>query len=222
LPSIPRSAAKSARRDRRLSSARCCGCERPPIGVAAVCEEMLRGGVEPSQPKFELQRLQHGTGAGRHGTRRSRQSRVRKLWGRYGQNLSKGGTSMIRPHSVARWVILALTGVILAVGYVYAQQPAPQTVPPNPVSDGDRGSQSGTTRADQLHAGSHHGVVRVADGALIGRKARRRTGTQRSAQRALRSERPPAPGCHDGPDKTIQEGVRVKLTAGVTWSGWRR
>jgi hypothetical protein len=42
---------------------------------------------------------------------------------------------MVRPKSVMRWVILSSTAVILAFGYVYAQQPAPQTqgqTAPNP------------------------------------------------------------------------------------------
>src|SRR6202030_3140908 len=86
-----------------------------------------------------------------------------------------------------------------------------------PVSDGDRGSRPGTTRADELHAGGHNGIVRVADGALVGRKARRRTGTQRCTHRALRFKRPPAQGVTMDRTKPIQEGVRVKLPAGVTW-----
>jgi len=46
---------------------------------------------------------------------------------------------MIRPKSIMRWVIPAFTGVILAVGYVYAQQPAPQTQAPNPYLMGTEG-----------------------------------------------------------------------------------
>src|SRR6266850_7118233 len=54
-----------------------------------------------------------------------RQETLGATWARSQQ----GRNSMIRPRSIMRWVILALTGVILAVGYVYAQQPAPQTAP---------------------------------------------------------------------------------------------
>jgi hypothetical protein len=50
---------------------------------------------------------------------------------------------MIRPKSIMRWVIPAFTGVILAVGYVYAQQPAPQTQAPNPYSMGTEGLNQG-------------------------------------------------------------------------------
>jgi hypothetical protein len=48
---------------------------------------------------------------------------------------------------MTRWVILSLTGVILAVGYVYAQQPAPQTqgqtAAPNPYLMGTEGLNQG-------------------------------------------------------------------------------
>src|SRR5258708_20318550 len=50
---------------------------------------------------------------------------------------------MIRPKSIMRWVIPAFTGVILAVGYVYAQQPAPQTQAPNPYLMGTEGLGQG-------------------------------------------------------------------------------
>ena len=46
---------------------------------------------------------------------------------------------MIRAKSMTRWVILSLTGLVLAFGYVYAQQPAPQTAPPNPYLMGTDG-----------------------------------------------------------------------------------
>jgi len=50
---------------------------------------------------------------------------------------------MIRPKSVTRWVILSLTGLILAFGYAYAQQ-APQTPPAqNPYSMGTAGPGQG-------------------------------------------------------------------------------
>src|SRR5260370_20584584 len=51
----------------------------------------------------------------------------------------QGANTMIRPKSMTRWVILSLTGVILAVGGVYAQQPAPQTAAPNPHLMGTEG-----------------------------------------------------------------------------------
>src|SRR5437870_13152794 len=52
---------------------------------------------------------------------------------------------MIRPKSMIRWVILSLTAVILAFGYVYAQQPAPapQTGAPNPYLMGTEGPNQG-------------------------------------------------------------------------------
>jgi len=54
---------------------------------------------------------------------------------------------MIRTNSRRGLVILALIGVILAVGYVYAQQPAPQTqaptAAPNPYLMGTEGLNQG-------------------------------------------------------------------------------
>src|SRR5438445_13873096 len=50
---------------------------------------------------------------------------------------------MIRAKSLTRRVILSLTGLILALGYVYAQQPAPQTAPPNPYLMGTEGLNQG-------------------------------------------------------------------------------
>ena len=50
---------------------------------------------------------------------------------------------MIRPKRMARWVILSLTVLIPAFGYVYAQQPAPQTAPPNPYLMGTEGLNQG-------------------------------------------------------------------------------
>src|ERR1700686_153461 len=93
--------------------------------------------------------------------------------------------------------------------YLRAATQPPTTAPdggPKPVSDGDRGPRSGTARADELHAGGHNGDVRGADGALGWRKSRRGASAQRVAQRALRFEQPPGPGCHYGPDKAIARG----------------
>src|SRR5271163_948727 len=67
-------------------------------------------------------------------------------------------------------------------------------------------------RAVELHAGRHHRVVRIADGALVGRQARGRTGTQCPAQRALRPKRSSCPGGHHGPGKTGARG-RPRQTA---------
>ena len=53
---------------------------------------------------------------------------------------------MIRQRSLTRWVILSLTGLILGLGYVYAQQPTPQTqqlAAPNPSSIGTEGLNQG-------------------------------------------------------------------------------
>src|SRR6266481_8274203 len=87
--------------------------------------------------KFELQRSRHGTSARRRATRRSRQPAS----GNSGDE--RGRNSMIRPKSIMRWDIPAFTGVILAVGYVYAQQPAPQTQAPNPYLMGTEGLGQG-------------------------------------------------------------------------------
>ena len=47
------------------------------------------------------------------------------------------------PPSRARWIVVSSTALILAFGYVYAQQPAPQTQPqtaaPNPYLMGTEG-----------------------------------------------------------------------------------
>ena len=52
---------------------------------------------------------------------------------------------MIRPKSMTRWLVLSLTVLIAAFGCPAARTPAGG---PEPVSDGDRGSRSGTARAD--------------------------------------------------------------------------
>ena len=51
------------------------------------------------------------------------------------------------PPSRARWIVVSSTALILAFGYVYAQQPAPQTQPqtaaPNPYLMGTEGVDRG-------------------------------------------------------------------------------
>jgi hypothetical protein len=54
---------------------------------------------------------------------------------------------MSRPKSMTRWVILSLTALTLASGYLYAQQPTSQTqgqtTPPNPYLMGTEGYYQG-------------------------------------------------------------------------------
>src|ERR1700738_1935869 len=84
---------------------------------------------------------------------------------------------------------------------------------PEPVFDGDRGSQSGTTRADQLHAGGNYRDLRAAFCATERSQTARRAGTHGLAQRSLRFKRPPRPGRHDGPRQTDPRR-RSRQTAG--------
>jgi cytochrome c peroxidase len=122
---------------------------------------------------------------------------------------------------MTRWVILSLTGVILAVGYVYAQQPAPQTqaqtAAPNPYLMGTEGLNQGPRGLTSYMPVAITESFASLMARLSGEKA-----AVEQAHSALLNERydlsdRPAQGVTMDRAKPIQEGVRVKLPAGVTW-----
>ena len=128
---------------------------------------------------------------------------------------------MIRPKSMMRWAILSLTGLMLASGYVYAQQPAPQTqsqpAAPNPYLMGTEGPNQGPRGL------TSYMPVAITEtfASLMARLSAEKPAVEQ-AHNALLSERydlsdRPAQGVTMDRTKPIQEGVRVKLPAGVTW-----
>jgi cytochrome c peroxidase len=127
---------------------------------------------------------------------------------------------MIRP-SRLRWIVLASTGLILAFGYVYAQQPAPQTqpqtTPPNPYLMGTEGFDQGPRGLTSYMPVA----ITESFAALMARLSGEKPGVEQQHSAVLNerydlSDRP-AQGVTMDRTKPIQEGVRVKLPAGVTW-----
>ncbi len=124
---------------------------------------------------------------------------------------------MIRPKSMTRWVILSLTGVILAVGGVYAQQPAPQTAAPNPYLMGTEGLNQGPRGLTSYMPVA----ITESFASIMARMTAAKPGIEQ-AHMAVLNERydlsdRPAQGVTMDRGKLLQEGVRVKLPAGMTW-----
>jgi len=104
---------------------------------------------------------------------------------------------MIRPKSMARWVILGLTGLMLAFGYAAAQQ-------------GERG-QTSYLPVD----------ITESFATIFARMTAAKPGIEQ-AHMAVLNERydlsdRAAQGATMSRGKPLQEGVRVKLPAGMTW-----
>src|SRR6266481_1139300 len=124
---------------------------------------------------------------------------------------------MIRPKRMTRWVILSSTVLILAFGYVHAQQPAPQPAAPNPYLMGTEGLNQGPRGL------TSYMPVAITEtfASLMGRLSAEKPAVEQ-AHSALLNERydlsdRPAQGVTMDRTKPIQEGVRVKLPAGMTW-----
>src|SRR5690348_16338541 len=125
------------------------------------------------------------------------------------------------PPSRVRWIVASFAGLILAVGYVYAQQPAPQTqaqtASPNPYLMGTEGLNQGPRGLTSY--------MPVASTETFAQLFARLTAAKPRVEQehtALLNERydlsnRPAQGVTMDRTKPIQEGVRVKLPAGVTW-----
>ncbi len=124
---------------------------------------------------------------------------------------------MIRPKSVTRWVILSLTGLILAFGYAYAQQ-APQTPPAqNPYSMGTAGPGQGPRGLTSYMPVAITETFAQLFARLTAAKPRvEQEHTAVLNERYDLSDRP-AQGVTMDRGKPLQEGVRVKLPAGTTW-----
>jgi cytochrome c peroxidase len=128
---------------------------------------------------------------------------------------------MFRPKSMMRCVILSLTAVIMAFGYVYAQQPAPQTqgqtAAPNPYLMGTEGYYQGPRGLTSYMPVA----ITESFASLMARLSAEKPGVEQEHS-ALLNERydlsdRPAQGVTMDRAKPIQEGVRVKLPAGMTW-----
>src|ERR1700719_2642011 len=114
-------------------------------------------------------------------------------------------------------VSLSCATLILALGYAYAQQPAPQTPAPNPYLMGTEGLNQGPRGLTSYMPVAITESFASLMARLSGDKA-----AVEQAYRALLNERydlsdRPAQGVTMDRTKPIQEGVRVKLPAGVTW-----
>ena len=127
----------------------------------------------------------------------------------------------MRPKKVAQWVVQSLTSALLVLGYAYAQQPAPQaqtqTPPPNPYSIGTEGPNQGP------RGRTSYMPVAITEGfaALMARLSGEKAAAEQQ-HGAVLNERydlsnRPAQGVTMDRTKPIQEGVSVKLPAGVTW-----
>jgi cytochrome c peroxidase len=127
-----------------------------------------------------------------------------------------------RLKSITRWVILSVTVVILAaVGHVFAQQPATQTqaqtAAPNPYLEGTAGLDQGPRGLTSYMPVAITETFAQIRARLSGEKA-----AVEQEHNAVLNERydlsnRPAQGITMDRVKPIQEGVRVKLPAGVTW-----
>src|SRR6266446_8256654 len=142
-----------------------------------------------------------------------RQKTLGTMWAKSQQ----GRNSVIRPKSIMRWVILSLPAVILAFGYVYAQQPAPQPQAPNPYLMGTEGLNQGPRGLTSYMPVA--GTETFAQ--LFARMTAAKAGIEQ-AHTAVLNERydlsdRPAQGVTMDRGKPVQEGVRVKLPAGMTW-----
>src|SRR6201994_1072516 len=126
------------------------------------------------------------------------------------------------PSSKARRIVLSsFLGLLPAFGYVYAQQPAPQT-PPQPAAANPYLLGNGGVDRGPRGLTSYMPVAIIESFAsLMARLAGEKPGVEQ-AHNAVLSERydlsdRPTQGVTMDRTKPIQEGVRVKLPAGVTW-----
>src|SRR5271155_4856401 len=116
---------------------------------------------------------------------------------------------MIRA-SKARWFVLLFTGLLLAFGSADAQQTSQNPAPTGTANQGPRGLTS-YMPVDITESFSSIFARLTAEKARV-----------EAEHRALLEERydlsdRPAPGVTMDRSKPVQEGVRVKLPAGVTW-----
>src|SRR2546423_1549102 len=120
-----------------------------------------------------------------------------------------------------RLVSLSCATLILALGYAYAQQPAPQTqsqpAAPNPYLMGTEGFYQGPRGLTSYMPVA----ITESFASLMARLSAEKPAVEQ-AHNALLNERydlsdRPAQGVTMDRTKPIQEGVRVKLPAGVTW-----
>ena len=123
---------------------------------------------------------------------------------------------MLQEKGMRAWGILLLAGLQLAFNHAYGQQ-AQQVAPPNPYMQGTAGPGQGPRGL------TSYMPVAITEGfaALMARLSAEKPGAEQ-AHNALLSERydlsdRPAQGVTMDRTKPVQEGVRVKLPAGVTW-----
>ena len=131
-------------------------------------------------------------------------------------SLSVGATSMSIVGLSMRLVSLSCATLILALGHAHAQQ-APQTPPPNPYLMGTEGLDQGPRGLTSYMPVA----ITESFASLMARLSAEKPAVEQ-AHNALLSERydlsdRPAQGVTMDRTKPIQEGVRVKLPAGVTW-----
>jgi cytochrome c peroxidase len=127
----------------------------------------------------------------------------------------------MNPPSRARWIVVSLIGLMLAFSYAHAQQPTPQTqppaAPPNPYLMGTEGYYQGPRGLT-----SNMPVAITEPFASVMARLSAEKPAVEQEHNALILERydlsdRPAQGVTMDRTKPIQEGVRVKLPAGVTW-----
>ena len=128
---------------------------------------------------------------------------------------------MIRWQKKTHWLVPFLICPALAAGYVYAQQPTPQTpaqpAAPNPYAMGTEGFYQGPRGLTSYMPVA----ITESFASLMARLAGEKAGVEQ-AHNALLNERydlsnRPAQGVTMDRTKPVQEGIRVKLPAGVTW-----
>src|ERR1700732_5394021 len=132
-------------------------------------------------------------------------------------SLSVGAAAMSVVGLSMRLVGLSCATLILALGYAYAQQPAPQTPAPNPYLMGTEGLNQGPRGLTSYMPVA----ITESFASLMARLSGEKPAVEQ-AHSALLNERydlsdRPAQGVTMDRTKPVQEGVRVKLPAGVTW-----
>ena len=128
---------------------------------------------------------------------------------------------MFRPNRLKRWAVLLLTGLAMSFGYVYAQQPAPQTqsqtAAPNPYLMGTEGLDQGPRGlTSYMPVAGTETFAQLFTRLTAGKPRVEQEHTALLNERYDLSDRP-VQGVTMDRGKPLQEGVRVKLPAGMTW-----
>src|SRR5260221_11260192 len=116
-----------------------------------------------------------------------------------------------------RLVSLSCATLILALGYAYAQQPAPQTPAPNPYLMGTEGLNQGPRGLTSYMPVA----ITESFASIMARMTEAKPGIEQTHMAVLNERYDlsdhPTQGVTMDRGKPLQEGVRVKRPPGTTW-----